>query len=153
MAKMMNAMIPMVLRESFQNQWRTCLTMGNTDESGLAWSIERRHLDHLIGERLTNVVDTEDPIHVMTSRILENQAFIAPVARLVKHNTKKVLHELKKLCYDEKICGTGSGNNGKHLVAVLPQQKSTSAMRLSPNWSSDDEAEDFKPCRKCKTKK
>lgn len=78
------------------------------------------------------IVDTEDNIYVMTNKILRNRAFAPSVARFVKHNIQKVVSELKASTTMNKIMKTGSGNNGKRLVAVSPQQKSTSLAPPSP---------------------
>lgn len=51
-----------------------------------------------------------------------------------------------------RVHGTSSDNSSRRLVAVSPQQKSASAMRPSPNTSSDDKGEGPKTHRKCKLK-
>lgn len=55
---------------------RTPLEYADIVDSVLARSINRGHLDELIDERLTKIMDMEDTTIVMTSNILGNRALI-----------------------------------------------------------------------------
>lgn len=66
-------------------------------------------------------MDTEYKIDRITKNILRNRAFIETVARLVKHNTQRVLGELKAANMMKGFTETDGGNNGRRLVAISPQ--------------------------------
>lgn len=73
----------------FQDRTETWSNVGNNVCNALESSIERGHLDELIGCCLARIFDTEDKILVKTNKVLQDRAFIAPVTRFVQHKTQK----------------------------------------------------------------
>lgn len=105
LAEMVTTIILWELSKSFQDRKKAGSTMENIFDTALVRLIEIRHIDDLIGERLTTFVNTEGTIHMMTDSIMVDRTFIAPLAIFVQRNTQKVPGELKALCYDEQFQG------------------------------------------------
>lgn len=108
LADLMTAMIPQVLSKSSQDRSEAHSITENTVDSAITSSIEGGHLDDLVSECLRRIVDKENIIHVMTSCILGNWAFIPLVARFVKCNTLNVLHGPKCPATMTEFVETGS---------------------------------------------
>lgn len=115
---MMTVMIPQKLRESLQDWVETRSIMGNIVDSAIVNWIEREHLVDITGERLTSIVHMGETIKVMTSNLLGNPAFIAPVVRFVKGDTQRALDELKTVTKLSEFIETGIGNKRIRFVAV-----------------------------------
>lgn len=87
----------------------------------------------------------------MINNILGNLTFMAPIGRVVKRNTQKVLvlkYQIIASTAVSEVMETSSSNIIRCLVAVFLPQKSMCAKQLPPNTSSDDEALDCKARRK-----